>query len=230
MGTAGLEGSGVEHVVDELTRLTGGTNLAAALRELKLLHGNLVKLSATSTWKRGGAETYILPFSVESETSIKHFLFKACVGFSLTKESVVELLEDWMKKRRRLDSAGVGTPQLFAVGDGVILEEYIPYLVSDVVAQRDEVAHFLQDAAKCLGLLKRSGFVLERPASNIRSRGNDAVLISFGSDLSGSSNAVSSVASLDELFRVARDAGATLDQKFCASLRSEVALSTGTLH
>lgn len=64
---------------------------------------------------------------------------KACVAYG-GGASFGAIFADWLARRRLLDEIGVSTPALYATGPALLVEEYIPYLLTDRLAHAQGVA------------------------------------------------------------------------------------------
>ena len=183
----------------ELCRLANAPDLAIAFAKLGFVPSGqeLPRLRTVMDWHRSGAETYSYTFAILDSSNIeRRYRLKACVswGPNATIEDIIEL---WILRRSLLAAEGVSVPRLIASGSGLILEEEIPHHVSmalQSVSSERVLAQLLNIAAA----IARLRFLPVNGLKDIRSRGNDAVYIDFGSDL-GSPNRVSS--SPDIMFR-----------------------------
>lgn len=133
-------------------------------------------------WYRGGAETYVTDFIIhDAEGKSTHLIAKACIKFSPR-----EAMAEWLDRRRLMESNGVNFPKLFAVDGATIVEEYIPhtfkeaYLLSEEESRQELRSGYIDAYKRICG----AGF---NPASlhDVRSRGNDVVVIDVGEDIGG---------------------------------------------
>src|SRR5262249_43409001 len=170
----------------ELQRLTNTTSVAAALAKLGIIANTSADffIETKSDWHRSGAETYAYIFDVTSASVETRLILKACVAFS-PSATIDQILENWIQRRTLLRNAGVETPVLYAWGIGEILEEYIPFEVSEVLKQANEALResMLIRLAEAAGCIANAGFAPVDTFSDMRSRGSDIVMIDFGEDL-----------------------------------------------
>jgi hypothetical protein len=167
-------------IESELCQLAGRVTISDALIHLGLVTSGKFRLVPTNEgWIRGGAETYIYKFSVidcdNEAKNINNFILKACVSFP-AGNSIAEILNSWVNRRLLLQRHGAKVPQLFGFGNGIILEDFVPYRT-----------HLCMQLASVAGLFSRLQFHPISPFHDIRSFGTDVVLIDFGEDL-GPSN------------------------------------------
>lgn len=138
-------------------------------------------------WKRGGAESYILPFSVCAEDAAegmlppRHYIFKACVKMA-TPDDPEGPSRRLLERRRHLEEGGIAVPALKGYRNGVFLEEFVPESIQE--AFTEDRAGTLEKAAAVYGALARLGY---RPThhflSDLRRDGEKLVCIDFGDDL-----------------------------------------------
>lgn len=167
----------------ELCKLASTEALDDALVKLGLLNSveDQFKLDAgNSSWRRVGAETYVFEFDVAKADSSHRYVIKACVAYG--HPSVEGILHSWIERRQLLESNGVSTPRLYGWGHGILLEEFIPYELPIILAQKP-VQSILQCLATTYGVVARLGFVPIELFAGLRSRGTDVVIIDFGEDL-----------------------------------------------
>lgn len=147
---------------------------------LRLNDGETIQV--TDWWKPGGSETYIATFSILQQDGVRHDLIaKSCI-----KMCPKETMHEWLDRRSILTENGVLFPELYAVDGATLVEEYIPYSfkdaynVADVSVKKELHYKYIDMYKKICG----SGF---KPASmhDVRSRGNDVVMIDVGEDLGG---------------------------------------------
>lgn len=131
-------------------------------------------------WFRGGNETYCTEFTQQTGGVFRHLMAKACV-----KLCPIESTAEWLGRRKIVEAIGVQVPELVAQVDrATILEEFIPFTLAQAFARADEdgkaqIHAALDDTAE---RILDAGF---SPLSfhDVRSRGNDMVIIDFGHDL-----------------------------------------------
>lgn len=146
-------------------------------------------LEVIDDWYRAGAETFLLVFDIvrEGNSSVRLAL-KACTPQTPRGGSVKDVLEQWLGRRRLLAKLGVSTPALFGTSNGVLLEEYVPYALDELM-QDHASEQIVVSLARTMGIVCRAGFSPVALPSDMRSRGNDAVLVDFGSDLGSPTSA-----------------------------------------
>jgi hypothetical protein len=134
-------------------------------------------------WNSLGSETYVMDFLVRAESRTVHAMAKACIKF-FAKET----MDDWVARRSIIEEAGISVPKLYSVQKATLIEEYIPYSFKEAHsrADRSEQEHLAEQFKCTFSTLLDLGF---NPISlhDIRSRGDDAVIIDFGFDLGGPS-------------------------------------------
>ena len=183
----------------ELCRLANAPDVAIAFAKLGFAADGqkLPRLRTVMDWHRSGAETYSYIFAILHSSNIeRRYRLKACVSFG-SNSTVEGILQLWILRRSVLAAEGVSVPKLIASGWGLILEEEIPLHVSKAlqsVSSEKVLAQLLNIAAA----IARLRFLPVNGLADIRSRGNDAVYVDFGSDL-GAPNRISS--SPDIIFR-----------------------------
>jgi len=143
-------------------------------------------IESLGEWTASG-ETYHRELTVNTGISSERLIEKSCVQFC-----PVEVMKEWMQRRRILQRAGIDTPKLRAHHRADIIEEYIPYTLQEAYRQADDEGrlHLEQLFIDSYTRILRLGFY---PISlhDVRSRGNDIVLVDFGSDLGGQSKSSS---------------------------------------
>lgn len=169
----------------ELCKLAGVNDFHEALEVLQLIQdqSSHIDIRRSDSWDRGGAETYTYKFWVKENGQInKGYILKACVAYSpLGLDSI---LNEWIARRRLVTDAGVLTPRLMTYGFGVILEEFIEFELRTRLLQCEElVSPLLRQVASHIGTLLKLGFSPTNVLDDLRSRGNDVVMIDFGEDL-----------------------------------------------
>jgi hypothetical protein len=175
---------------NELCQLARTERLNQALYNFKMIEnlGSNFALLEDGPWERGGADTYIYRFWVkEGDKPEAEYVVKACTAFSPVN-NLNDILEEWLRRRQLLSDFGVSTPKLVARGNGVIVEESIPYQLSDLLknevkATPNSVDERLIDLTLYSAALYSLGFLSIAPFNDLRSRGKDAVVIDFGQDL-----------------------------------------------
>lgn len=176
----------------ELCRIANTSDIATAFAKLGFASNGqeLPRLRTVMDWHRSGAETYSYTFAVsDSSNSERRYRLKACVSFG-PHSTIEDILQSWVRRRSMLAAQGVSVPKLIAAGAGLILEEEIPLHVSlalQSISSETVLAQMLTIAVA----IARLRFLPINGLADIRSRGDDAVYVDFGSDL-GSPNRISS--------------------------------------
>lgn len=209
----------------ELCDLTGKDDISQALCHLKILYNPSEKYSfgGDKDWERGGAETYIYRFWVEhSHDNLRQeFIIKACVAYS-PASPLDKILEEWIRRRTLLENNGIGTPKLFIYGKGVVIDEFIPHLFIDVIkANLNKLDSYLYLLSMYAGTLNRLGFSPIEPFSDLRSRGEDLVVVDFGEDLGPQGAQSTTIPNLfDKLIAKINDWGVKINNRQIATMRS----------
>jgi hypothetical protein len=171
---------------EELQKLAGAASMSSALKLLGLLTGGCEEFTCVNPpegWYRSGAETYIYRFRIRTGGIETPLVLKACVAFSPGR-SLENLLTGWIERRKLVCSRGVRAPVLYAWGQGVLLEEYIPFTIQDLLTGEAEPSNsLLIGLAELAGVVASLGFVPIRLFDDLRSHGDDVVMVDFGEDL-----------------------------------------------
>lgn len=167
----------------ELEKLFEAGTPVEALRQIIPNLGKDFSITDLNKWTRGGGESYILPFEVKSEDTEFQGIFKAST--SITPEITIN---NAINRRKLLSKYGVKTPKLHGHGNGVVLEEFLPYTLEE--AHEKFRNTILNDIAYAYGVISAQGFqpVVNGTLRDFRGdeHGN-MCLIDFGADL-GSPN------------------------------------------
>lgn len=170
----------------ELCRITGTTCEAEALHALTIIPSPLTSyvLRSDSTWRRGGDETFIFRFWVSTKINQERgYIVKACVSLDIVR-GIGSIINEWLQRRKILNSQGVSVPLLFYAGQGMIIEEMVPWKLRDYMADnRDEVLALLGplvDYTACLSSLR---FAPVDGFQDLMTHGSDVVVVDFGQDL-----------------------------------------------
>jgi hypothetical protein len=169
----------------EICQMAGALDLKDALHNLRLLDDRSVdfEIKQKQDWVRSGSETYLYRFDVQFSTGkIQELVFKACVAWS-PGAKLDSILQSWIDRRNILNGAGISTPKLFAYGRGILLEEYIPFSLRERLNTVEDHSLLLNGVAHLTGNLVHLGFEPIEPFGDLRSRGDDVVVIDFGEDL-----------------------------------------------
>lgn len=171
-------------IESELIRLSGGASWSDALRKLRFDEFGRLQPYEVRGWHRSGAESYLYLFDLRLDGVARyHLALKACAPSFSVATTIEETLERWTMRRLHLAGQGVQTPQLHHSGAGVILEEFIPYSITDLVGTRGYRLDVLESVARYCAVLEKEGFNVVAPFHDLMSRGSDAVVVDFGSDL-----------------------------------------------
>ncbi|MCI0598400.1 MAG: hypothetical protein L0Y60_02580 [Beijerinckiaceae bacterium] len=168
----------------ELCRLANAPGVAIAFAKLGFAADGqkLPRLRTVMDWHRSGAETYSYVFAILDSSKIERkYRLKACVSFA-ANTSIEGILQSWILRRSMLAAEHVSVPKLVASGSGLMLEEDIPFPVSEALhsAASEKVLAQLSNVAAAIARLR---FAPVNGFADIRSRGDDAVYVDFGSDL-----------------------------------------------
>ena len=132
-------------------------------------------------WRRLGGESYVMDFSIVTETDQKRLVSKACI-----KIPPAAVMQEWLERRSLLKSNGLSTPYLYALRDATLLEEYIPFTLGEAYkdANQETQSVLKTQFIEAYTKLHELGF---QPMSlhDVRSRGDDVVFVDFGEDLGG---------------------------------------------
>lgn len=175
-------------VEQEICRIAGCSTFSTALRELGILSWNVEQYSIRKDpqkWVRGGAETYVYKFEIEPKPGTTSMLImKACVAFSVASP-MDSILREWISRRNILAAAGASVPRLYGYKNVVLIEEFIRYPIKQVLTNtsRGSCSLLLLKLAELAGIYSRLRFVPIDPFADLRSRGEDVVVIDFGEDL-----------------------------------------------
>jgi hypothetical protein len=182
--------TGVWTVKDELCRLAGVGTLPEALVRVGIASecAKSVTVRQATEWRRSGAETFSTELEVIQEGRVlQTLLLKACTPALAVGVPLDSILNAWLQRRNLLQSCHVATPHLYAFGNGVLLEEKIPYLLRDAIAatlpSSPQRLALISDLARFACTLSALGFVSQNAFSDLMSRGVDVVVVDFGADL-----------------------------------------------
>jgi len=170
----------------ELCKLAKFENFHEALQSLDILNSANTdfEIQKDQNWERGGTETYLFKFSIKlKDGKESSYLLKACVAYA-PNSNLEKILCDWIARRQLISNHGIKTPKLFAYGNGVILEEYIPYRLKDILqSSQNPPPKILKELAFLAGVLSKLKFDPIDIFSDLRSHGDDVIVIDFGQDL-----------------------------------------------
>lgn len=183
---------------DEICGIAQTSNLDDAMFKLGLIEDTMGKYKIEQgEWERGGAETYILRFSVYHNDQSSEYIVKACTAFSAS-QNISEIIADWVDRRNTLKNNGIITPRLVGIGKGVIVEQFIPFTLSQAIQKKDKRDTHLIQLAIFAATIHKLGFLAIEPFSDLRSNGRDVIPVDFGQDLGGYSG--KPIYSKDKLF------------------------------
>jgi len=167
---------------DFLARATGCEDLGKIAAKLGLVtQPEDLSLRIIEDWHRGGAETFIMVFTVEGPSLSKKLLLKACTPFS-PAVPIEDVLAKWLRRRKFLEASGCLAPHLYGTLEGTLIEEYIPDALSDFELGRwnegltRDLMHYAQ-------VLAANGFCALSPFSDLRTDGWRVYVVDFGEDL-----------------------------------------------
>lgn len=169
----------------ELCKLSKSKNLQEALLRLKLIRNitDNVTITEDKEWERAGSETYIYRFWVKNSEISSGYVIKACVAFSPNFD-IQSILQEWINRRQLMAQFGISTPKLITYGEGVVIEELIPYLLKDILVKgKYPSENTLIDLSIYAGFLQKMKFFAINPFDDLRSRDNDVVAVDYGQDL-----------------------------------------------
>ena len=139
------------------------------------------QIESLNEWTQKGGETFSCDFILRDGDTLRHLIAKACI-----KYCPVETVDEWMERRQKLEEVGVIVPALFKRDRAVIIEEFVPYTLHEAFAmatsvQKDEIE---ESFVSTYETMSRTGFW---PISlhDVRSRGQDVVVIDMGEDIGG---------------------------------------------
>lgn len=161
-------------------------DLTPALRRVGLLQAgwDRYELREIEAWHPGGAETYVYVFDLVAGAAIRRLIIKAFVSAAAGAGRLDVLLE----RRALLESEGIAVPEMYASGRGVLLEEYVPWLLRDYVRSTppdDRAARILVGLNRLALVLDAYGFAPLSPFADLRTDGSRVFMVDFGEDLGG---------------------------------------------
>jgi|GEM_PF-5768294 len=172
-----------------MANMDADSDLRAILACLGLLETGLqdARIIETEDWRQLGHETFILEFQVvenrPNRLRSRDYLVKACVVG--TSGSLHKTLLEWVERRHHLQRLGISVPNLVGTGRALLIEEKIPnklYSYIHSVPNEQTRKRLIQSMLETAATLHLAGY---NPISlhDWMSRGNDVVLVDFGSDL-----------------------------------------------
>lgn len=172
----------------ELRSFSGDADLHDWLIEHQFIGTSAVShdIRLDQDWYRPGSESYIISFSInqrdtDGSESSNAFIGKACI-----KAPCTETMTEWVQRRKFLEGIGIHVPRLYAVSKASLIEERIEHTIEDAytLGSPEAKADIARDLYNTYASLSSAGF-MPRVMHDVRSRGNDAVIVDFGEDLGG---------------------------------------------
>ena len=145
-------------------------------------------VNVTKDWNRPGGESFIMQFSIDQTVNNEHYvdeyISKACI-----KIPCAQTMEDWLTRRKILNENGIPTPKLHAVSRASLIESYVPLTIQEAFMNADEHARrtIISKLNEIYSTLFDNDFH-PRILTDLRSHGDDVVVIDFGEDLGGQFN------------------------------------------
>lgn len=174
----------VDSIRAEIDLHRGATPEASWLVEKDIIDASSAssyEYELVSDWHIPGSESYIMDFRVNSLQRSERLIAKACI-----KMCASATVQEWVERRQAIEQANIAVPKLYSVMGPDILEEYIPQTLKQVYLESsDEKKEYLHhEFFATYRKLTELGFT---PVSlhDVRSHGEDVVLVDFGSDLGG---------------------------------------------
>jgi hypothetical protein len=170
----------------ELIKISGQSTLEGAIAALGLNRpqDHFISICSPEGWVRGGAETYVYPFSVQFKSGCSvRMIVKAVIAFSPSR-TLDQIIEEWLRRRKLIEAAGVNVPRLVFAGQGLIVEEFIPFSLAEILKDqtlKDDV--LFGQVFFYAGVLSKLGFAPIDAFSDLRTDGERVYVIDFGEDL-----------------------------------------------
>ena len=172
-------------IADELCEMAGCEKLDDAVRGLGLVPDGIqfMGYDTVADWSRGGSETYIYHFEIHGDHGWqRRFVLKALIGFS-PGVSLSEAATCWVQRRDLIASEGIRVPKVFGVYRAAILEEYVPFSVTDAVRRRTLQHALIFGMTSYAAALANLRFQPTASFGDLRTFGRDIVPVDFGTDL-----------------------------------------------
>jgi hypothetical protein len=172
----------------DICELAGVSSIGEALSRLNIIResDDFVALVEHGEWYRGGAETYLFPFSVRTTYGRVDLVMKACIATGGLGFTVQQIMSEWLSRRSLLEEKGIGTPTLYGVSRACLIEEWVPFdfltLLKSVEGRRQQL-QLLGCLADYAAVIEDCGFSGRGPFDDLMSRGQDLVAVDFGEDL-----------------------------------------------
>ncbi|OXR47104.1 hypothetical protein B7C42_00226 [Nocardia cerradoensis] len=146
-----------------------------------------VSLELVSDWHRPGAEAFICRFRLTWHDGCSDFLLKCPVSVAARPSDVIAR---WVDRSAHIQRyLPTATPKVYFSGGGTLCAEYIPYDFWELLGKAASIRErerMLASLAGMVSALAKGGFS-PSDLSDLRSRGNDCVLVDVGDDLGASS-------------------------------------------
>ena len=169
----------------ELCGLVNATSPGEALWRLGLTENSECRyaLEETHGWRQAGDETYIYRFKVNSAERTHDVLLKAVTAFS-TGQTLGELADEWVCRRRLLAEAGVCTPTLYFAGQALLVEQYVgENLASWLRRTPTNSIQLIDEVFRLAAVMHRHGFTPIGAFDGLRTDGARVYVVDFGRDL-----------------------------------------------
>jgi hypothetical protein len=172
-------------LLEEIKRLANCGSILESLKKLEIIPNDCesMVLEDERGWYRSGSETFLYTFRVRFDGRVCRLVLKACVAFATSATDVEEILGRWIRRRHILAANNISTPKLYGWGNGVLLEEYIPYSLSEALNNKPLKEEMMGEIGRLIGAICKLGFSPVRLFDDLRSRGDDVVMVDFGEDL-----------------------------------------------
>jgi hypothetical protein len=172
-------------IESELISLSGTNDLRTGLVRLGLIGkpDQEYVIDIDQGWFRSGAETYSFFFTVKTGGNRRSFVLKACTP-AMGGTSLEVIFEKWLARRKLVSAAGVNTPDLYAAGKGVLLEQYIPLSLAEFLREKPgEILRAVDPLCRIAAVLMRLGFRATSLFADLRTDTEKMYLVDFGEDL-----------------------------------------------
>lgn len=145
---------------------------------------NLSSIQILTPWYRAGSETYVTDFLLTKDGEHPaHLIAKACI-----KMGARYAIAEWFRRRERLTENGVLFPVVNAVDeDGATwVEEFVPYAFKEAfdLGDNEHKVRMKKCFIETYLRMEGAGFA-PKGVHDLRSRGEDVVVIDVGEDLGG---------------------------------------------
>lgn len=170
-------------IQEALNSFTGKSHIFDSLNAIGIQIPEYHKTFITGDrdWKRLGGETFVFRIFIINPEFRLGIVMKACVaGFPVSCT-----MSDWLDRRNFLNNHGISTPVLYAHDKATLIEEYIPNTLSSILKSPNPLKNksITQQLSNLAQILDDEGFRPLKLIPDLRSRGNDVVVVDFGFDL-----------------------------------------------